>query len=390
MSDRKHLLWSMLVVSWCTLVAQDAIDIHSHDRARILEAAAHAMELPPVTITAYPSPRSSGGLHDFHSEGDYWWPDSTDPNAPYVRRDGLTNPDNFVQHRQAVFTMNRTVATLAAGAIITGDRRYAIRALEHLRAWFVQPATRMNPHLLYAQAIKGRVTGRGIGIIDTIHLIETARSIQVLVRDGFLTVAEVEPVVVWFTDYLRWLTTHPYGLEERRAENNHGTWWVAQVAVFASLTGNTALMDSCRVRFQTVLLPVQMAANGSFPLETARTKPFAYSLFNLEGLALIAHVVSRPDNDLWKFTTSDGRGMQRALEFIRPFMSDRSGWPFPPDVMYDELFPVRYLFLLTGGLAYGDAASLALWRRLTADPDNDEVQRNMPLRQPVLWLNGRP
>lgn len=385
MTDRTRLLGGLLAVAFVSVVAQDDIDVVSHDRARILRAVTDAMTLPPVTITAFPSPRSAGGSHDFYSEGDYWWPDSTDPNGPYIRRDGLTNPDNFVAHRLAMIAMSRTVATLAAAAVVTGERRYALRALLHLRAWFVDTATCMSPHLMYAQAIKGRVTGRGIGIIDTIHLIEVARSVEVLEELGLITRTEAAPIIEWFRRYVDWMTTHPYGLEEKAAKNNHGTWWVAQIAVFARVAGEASLVDSSRSWFR-MLLAQQMASDGSFPLETSRTKPYSYSLFNLEGLTLVAHVASNPEDDLWSFSLPDGRGLRRGLEFMIPYVVDKARWPFPPDVMYDDLFPVRYSFLLLGGRAYGDTAAIAAWKSLVADPENAEVQRNMPLRQPVLWV----
>ena len=55
---------------------------------------------------------------------------------------------------------------LAAAYKITGERKYADHAAAHLRAWFIDEATRMNPNLQYAQAIQGRFTGRGTGIIE--------------------------------------------------------------------------------------------------------------------------------------------------------------------------------------------------------------------------------
>ena len=69
---------------------------------------------------------------------------------------------------------------------LTGDEKYAEHAVKHLLAWFVDPATVMNPNLMYGQAIMGRVTGRGIGIIDTLHLAEVARAVQVLEELGYL------------------------------------------------------------------------------------------------------------------------------------------------------------------------------------------------------------
>src|SRR5439155_15793671 len=120
---------------------------------------------PPLTITATRAERSAGGIHDFYSEGDYWWPDPSDSTKPYIRRDGETNPANFEAHRDAMRRLSQIVPALVAAYEITGDKRYARQAITHLRAWFVTTATRMNPDMLYAQAIKGVAPGRGIGII---------------------------------------------------------------------------------------------------------------------------------------------------------------------------------------------------------------------------------
>src|SRR5687768_4666650 len=162
------------------------IDVKQLDRDRVLNAADDYLKEEPVTVTAMSSPRSAGGKHDFFSEGDYWWPDPANPDGPYVQKDGMTNPDNFVAHRHAMVRMSRHVAALTAAHRITGDANYANHAVKHLKAWFVDEQMKMNPHLLYAQAIKGRHTGRGIGIIDTVHLIEPARSAQLLEKSGVL------------------------------------------------------------------------------------------------------------------------------------------------------------------------------------------------------------
>src|SRR6059036_3788214 len=70
------------------------------DRKRVLAAASKYLLEPPMTVTASSSDRSAGGKHDFFSEGDYWWPDPKNPAGPYVQRDGMSNPDNFVDHRR--------------------------------------------------------------------------------------------------------------------------------------------------------------------------------------------------------------------------------------------------------------------------------------------------
>jgi len=382
-------LFILLLVCLISSARAQSPDVARIDRERILLAANSALTQAPYTITAFPSPRSAGGPHDFHSEGDYWWPDPANPGGPYIQRDGLTNPDNFVAHRRALVRLSIQVPALVAAWKISGDLRYAGHAAAHLRAWFIDPRTRMNPNLQYAQAIVGRSAGRGIGIIDTVHLVEVARAIEVLEalpagRDS-LSAGERRQVRQWFKDYLDWLTTSKNGQEERDAKNNHGSCWLLQVAAFAHLTGDARLLAEARTRFKTVLLPTQLAADGSLPLELKRTKPYGYALFDLEALAALCHILSTPADNLWTYTTPDGRGMALALAWMAPYIRDKGGWPLPPDVMHDKEWPMRQSSLLFAGRALHRPDYLALWASLPADSANEEVIRNFFIRQPVLW-----
>lgn len=367
------------------LAAVADFDLRAYERPRVVSAAEVALAHEPRTLTSVRNPRSAGGPHDFSSEGDYWWPDPQKPGGPYVRRDGLTNPDNFVAHRTLMFGLARDVGALAAAWDLTHDERFAAAAVRHLRTWFVDPATRMTPNLLYAQAIQGVATGRGIGIIDTLHLAEVALGIEALRESQSLTREDDAALTQWFRDYLHWMRMHPYGLEEAKQENNHGTCWVLQAAAFARLTGDAAVLAECRARFRRDLL-TQMAADGSFPRELARTKPYGYAIFNLDVMTATAVVLSTPDDDLMRATLPDGRGLLRAVGWLAPFLADKSRWPKAPDVMYWNDWPIRQPALLFGALASGNAEWLATWRRLPADSAVEEVQRNFPVRYPTLWL----
>src|SRR5215813_4152697 len=139
----------------------EPFNLAAFDRKRVLAAATRYLGEQPITVTASSSGRSAGGKHDFFSEGDYWWPDPRNPGGPYIQRDGMSNPDNFIDHRRYLMRLSVQVPALIAAWKITKDARYAEQAARHLRAWFIDERTRMNPHLLYAQAIKGKVTGRG-------------------------------------------------------------------------------------------------------------------------------------------------------------------------------------------------------------------------------------
>ncbi len=329
----------------------------------------------PITVTSFQSERSAGEIHDFFSEGDYWWPDTAHPNGPYIQKDGLTNPANFTAHRKAMIRFSKLVANQTSAYIITKNPNYARQAVKHIKAWFVDTSTLMNPSLLYAQAIKGKVTGRGIGIIDMIQMIEVAKSIELLERYRFIKSADSIQIHNWFTKYLSWVTTHPYGIEEREAKNNHGTCWVMQVSAFAHLVNDTALLQYCKKRFIQVIIPNQMDAKGAFPLELKRTKPYGYSLFNLDAVMTIVHQYNIKDTHL-----------KKSIDFLFPYVKNKDSWPFQKDVMYWEEWPVAHPFLLFGYQNYQDMNWLNTWEQLNHFPTNEEVIRNLPIRNPLIWL----
>jgi hypothetical protein len=352
----------------------------------ILKRAENNLTEKPVTVAAYQSERSAGGNHDFYSEGDYWWPDSLNPEGHYVQRDGQTNPENFVAYRHAMIRFSKLVGNLTSAYLLTKDRKYIDAALIHIRSWFIDEETRMNPNLLYAQAIKGITTGRGIGIIDTIHLIEVVQSLIIMEEHGLLSAEDVEGTKRWVSEYLTWLTTHPNGIKEMNAQNNHGTCWVMQAAIFAKYTGNNDVLQFCSDRYKTVLLPDQMAADGSFPRELRRTKPYGYSLFNLDAMATVCRILSTEEDNLWTYTTPDGKNMQKGIDFMLPFVTDKSSWKYQPDVMYWDEWPVAQPFLVFGAIGLKNKTYLEVWKTLDHFPVNDEVIRNLPIRNPIIWL----
>jgi hypothetical protein len=190
----------------------------------------------------------------------------------------------------------------------------------------------------------------------------------------------------WFEDFLQWVTTHPYGLDEKKALNNHGTCWTLQVSAFAKFTNNKALLDTCRNRYKYVHLPDQMAADGSFPKELARTKPYGYSLFNLDAMTMLCQILSDKQENLWQYQTSDQRSIQKGISFLYPYVSDKQQWPFKKDVMYWDEWPVAHPFLLFGAAAFKEKTYLDCWARLEHEPVTEEVIRNLPVRHLLIWF----
>ena len=364
-----------------------AVDIAQIDRVRILKAADTALTLEPITITKFRAGLSEGGPHDFYSNGDYWWPNPNTTNGlPYVQRDGQSNPDNFVEHRRCVTGLRDAVAALGAAYKITGEDRYVTKAAELLSVFFVDPETRMNPSLKYAQAIPGVTLGRGIGIIDTLHLAEVPLAVRVMEKSEAFPSDVLAGVKQWFRDYVEWMTTSKNGSDEANAHNNHAVAYWLQVACYSRLTGDEAKLAECRHRFKEVFVAVQMANDGSFPAELRRTKPYGYSIFQLDNMASLCQIASTPEDNLWNFELSDGRGIRKAMEYLYPYLADKSKWPLKPDIQVWEGWPARQPCLLFAGLAYGERKYLDLWRKLPPDPTDPEVKRNIAITQPLLWL----
>jgi hypothetical protein len=305
---------------------------------------------------------------------------------PYIQRDGESNPDNFFHHRMAVRDMRDAVAALGAAYKITEDDKYAVEAAELLRVFFLDEKTRMNPHLKYAQAIPGRTPGRGIGIIDTLHLSEVPLAIQAMEKSPEFPSDVLTGLKQWFRDYTDWMITSQNGQEEANHDNNHAVAYWLQIATFARLTGDEERLAECRRRFKEVFVPVQMAEDGSFPRELRRTKPYAYSIFQLDNMASLCQVASTPEDNLWEFELSDGRGMKEAMAYLYPYLADKSKWPLEPDIQSWEGWPARQPCLLFAGLAFNEPKYLNLWKRLEPDPVDPEIQRNIAITQPLLWV----
>lgn len=356
-------------------------------REELLARADKVLFEKPVTITSYVCKRSAGGIHDFYSEGDYWWPDPKDPDGPYIQRDGMTNPENFVDHRKAMIRLSQIAGSLGSAYKITGKEKYVTAAFSHFKAWFTDTATMMNPSLLYSQAIKGRYTGRGIGIIDTIQLMEVAQAILIMENAKCVDKELLAGIKSWFSEYLSWLMSHQYSKDEMNAKNNHATCWVMQVAAFARLTGDEKILEFCRNRYKEILLPDQMAVDGSFPLELKRTKPYGYSIFNLDAMTMVCLILSDQSHDLWNYQTNDGKSIRKGMEFLYPYVADKSKWPYNHDVMYWDEWPVAQPFLIFGADRFRKKEWFETWKSLDHFPVVEEVIRNLPVRNPVIWIN---
>ena len=310
------------------------------------------MKSPDFSVTHHKSPALSGDIHDYFSEGPYWWPDPSNPDGPYIRRDGEFNPDRFNHHANDLRSMAEAVAVLCQAGTYLENRKYFQKAASLIGVWFLDEKTRMNPNLNYAQAIRGICAGRGIGIIDTAFLLAVINGANLMDYAGEFN-NELRELKSWFAEYSLWLQTSKNGLEEKEHPNNHSNWWNTQVAAFCAFSGNNETLEYCFDRFFNYVLPTQTGADGSFTDEISRTRSYHYEIYNLDASALICEIAHHRGVDLWNAAHSDGRGMKKSIEFFKPYYENPFLWKheqIAPDCLCGEVYPMKL-----AQMRFGDA-----------------------------------
>jgi hypothetical protein len=297
--------------------------------ATLIRAAEEAITLGPFSVMQKTRVPPSGDKHDFFSLAPYWWPDPAKPNGlPYIRRDGEVNPDSRINVDDRLFDqMHTSVTTLAEAYQAMREERFAARATLLIRAWFLDPGTRMNPNLDYGQAVPGLNDGRGEGIIVTRRLAGMLAAVRLLEGSQAWSASDTAGLKQWCTAFTTWLRTSKNGRAEAAAKNNHGTWYDAQVVALLIYADRR---DEARTVIETstkTRLAAQIEPDGRQPAELARTRAWSYSVMNLDGWFTLARLAAEVGVDLWHYRTKDGRSLQAALDYLMPFADRTKPWP---------------------------------------------------------------
>lgn len=324
--------------------------------AALTNAARKELKRRPVSVTEKPQAPASGDKHDYSSLAPYFWPDPAKPDGlPYVRRDGQRNPESAGAHSDATRLDHTATAahTLALAYYLGGREEFAAHAARLLRVFFLDAATRMNPNFNHAQAVPGRNTGRGTGMIESRSLKEVCDAAGLLAASPHWTRGDQEGLQQWMGQFVDWALASPHGREERAARNNHGTFYDAQVAHLALFCGRTNLAREIIASAATNRLDRQIEADGRQPLELARQDSFSYSRFNLFAMFDLATLGDRVGVDLWRHETPAGGGLRRALDFLLEHASDPAK-PWPWEKARKETRVLEPRLLRQAFLVYGD------------------------------------
>ncbi|MFJ9249476.1 alginate lyase family protein [Streptomyces sp. NPDC101776] len=327
------------------------------------------------TVVDKPKPAPGGDVHDYLSQAPYWWPTTTPTAAnpwgcPYVQRDGQRNPEvDTGTDRQDVERVFDSTYDLALAWYYTGDKRYAQKADQVLRTWFLDPATKMNPNLDHAQFIPCKYDGRAIGIIDFSQSYTSVVDAIAILDTGApgWTKTDRTAMARWNSDFLGWLKNSAFGTEEGAAANNHGTFYDMELAALAYATGDKALAKRTVLDARAKRIDPQIAGDGSQPQELARTRSWHYSTFDLVAYTRLAAIGRHVGVNLWTYQGPDGQGLLKAVDYLLPAATGAAAWSHP------ELEFYRYAAsdVVHAAADAGDARAKAAVPKLEAPPGGD-------------------
>ena len=293
--------------------------------------AADLIGRPTLKVIDINIPRASGDMHDYASFGPYWWPNPDTPDGlPYVRRDGVGNPE--AKESIKMGDVCERLRRLALAAFYFDDMKYACADSFNLQLydWFINPETYMNPSAKYAQAIPGICAGRASGLVDFRSTRNVVNSIAIMSELGLADGQIVAGVREWFSQFTDYVLTSEIGIKARGKKGNHGSSYDAQMLSWAIFCDRDGLAEQiCKTAYDTRVL-ASIRPDGSQPDELKRTRAINYSLCNLEALVSIAAMAQRLGHDrYWQTDTARGECViLSAINFIAPYVMNPKSAPF--------------------------------------------------------------
>jgi len=285
------------------------------------------MKAPSVIDKTFIPPSKS--KNDYLSISRYWWPDPKSINGlPWIRKDGLTNPDTQTDDvdRKRFGKVTHAIRNLSLAYYFSDNEKYAKKSIELITTWFLNDVTKMNPHFQYSQSVPGNPQGRRSGILDGRLISERLLdSLTLLSRSQHWSDENNKEMNTWLNNYLTWLTQSSLGKLGAKQTNNHGSWYRFQVASLAWYLNDDQLLISA-INEAKESFDYQFTAQGAQEHELQRTRGFFYSCFNLTALSRVATIAEKANLSLWDYQSSKGHTLKVAIDYLMPVARGES-WP---------------------------------------------------------------
>lgn len=293
---------------------------HSADSILLVE------ENPNVMMK--PTAPGSGDKHDYMSLSRYWWPNpDTEDGLPYIRKDGVSNPELKLYDRSQLSHFSESITTLSLVYYISGEEKYADKAISRLNTWFIDPDTRMNPNLAYAQIRKGHNgdNGTNSGLLDGFSFVAMLDAVSLLEIKEALPTDLQESLQGWFADLSEWMLTSKNGIDEGNSNNNHAVAYDTQVIRYAMYGGRDSVALKVINEFPERRMAAQIEEDGRMPAELARATAFFYTRYNIEHMIDICDMAQKLGVELYP---ANNYAIERAIDWMIPYSTDQAAFPY--------------------------------------------------------------
>lgn len=349
---------------------------------KIIAKADAILKKEPLKVTDGTIP-PSGNKNTFFTIARYAWPNpNTNDGMPYITKDGYVNKESLGENYD-LDRYNNTVFNviyLTTAWFYSGDEKYAKKASELLRVWFINPETRMTPDFEYAGGLPGVYTGTFSGIIYGVVMVNMVDYVNLLTLSDSWTKTDNEALKKWFSEYTQWLLTSEFGKKEGSTTNNHSVYYCTQVASF-SIYNNDISTTKMIIEQGKKLIDQQIAKDGSLPRELNRNRSFHYSLYGLKAFCVLADCANVIGEDLWNYQTADGRGIKTAIDFILPYIVREKEWTLPNiSDDDDDTRTNAIVFIRPAAKAYKTKELQKVEKYITSISSNESEK---------IWLLGR-
>lgn len=298
----------------------------------LLREAGEKMKENPYSVTFKKKAIPGADKHDYVSLSRYRWPDpSKKEGLPYICRDGESNPELELYDRVPLHAMSQAVTVLSQAYYFSGDKRYAVKAMDFVRTWFLNKKTYMNPNLNHSQFVPGVNDWKGTapGLIDTYIFVEMLSSVKLLEGSGVYTATDKSSLEDWFRHFAEWMQSSPQGQEERNSGSNHGVAYDVQLTMYLLFSGNKKEAEKVIREFPERRLFAQIEPDGRQPRELRRTLAFGYSGYNIRHMVEMFLIAKKEGIAIWKEESPDKRSFYKAIDFLIPYLGkDVSTWPY--------------------------------------------------------------
>ena len=267
-------------------------------------------------------------IHHYESIGRYHWPDPENPNGPWIRKDGVVNPDCNKYDKALMIKMRQRVEYLALAYYMTLDDKYYDAATEHIRVWFVNNETRMYPMMEYGQIVPGRNGNKGhdSGLIEMYTVIHPVlESVRLLNNIKKIDNYTYEGLQKWCKAFVVWCDTSSLGRKEKAAQNNHGIALDVTMLNMALFANYKECVDKICKDFLDERLKKQISSDGSMPKEAVRATSYNYHIYNLTHIIDYCIIMESLNKHFYR---KNRKIIDRAIDYLLRYVGKQEYWPY--------------------------------------------------------------